>query len=247
MGSTRFRRSAAAALACAALGLGAFVLLRPDGSAPPAAARPAPTVSTAAPTSVPVAAAATPVVRRPAVPHDRVAPAAPSTFRISGPAFDIRASVCAMPNVRPLDPPGDQVRTVCWVREGFGVAPGAPSTGTSYILGHAWSQAKLVFNPLSEFATAHTQGRAVVESGVATYPVPALRGYTVRLTTPNGRLQYRVSRAYLVGKLDAGSVASLMAERTRNRIVLITCAVKDGVDLDQNLVVYASLVSSSAR
>jgi hypothetical protein len=32
-----------------------------------------------------------------------------------------------------------------------------------------------------------------------------------------------------------------------DRVVLITCAVKDGVDLPQNVVLYAKLTSSRAR
>ncbi|HEY8827681.1 MAG TPA: hypothetical protein VIM17_07970, partial [Jatrophihabitantaceae bacterium] len=85
-------------------------------------------VSTAPSTVVSVpAAVATPAPRAPtrsALRHDRVAPAAPTAFEIRGSAFDIKASVCPMDYVRPLDPPGDQVHTVCWVRANFGVAPG---------------------------------------------------------------------------------------------------------------------------
>ena len=83
------------------------------------------------------AAVATPAPRAPtrsALRHDRVAPAAPTAFEIRGSAFDIKAGVCPMDYVRPLDPPGDQVHTVCWVRANFGVAPGSKSGGTSYIL-----------------------------------------------------------------------------------------------------------------
>jgi hypothetical protein len=32
---------------------------------------------------------------------------------MSGPVFDIKVDVCQMDYVRPLDPPGDQKRTVC--------------------------------------------------------------------------------------------------------------------------------------
>lgn len=227
----------------------AVFLSRPDHPKTVAAAPSAPAVTPSpvgTPFPAPSPVAARPARPRPVVRHDRVPAARPTAFRISGPAFTTSASVCAMPNVRPLDPPGDQVHTVCWVREGFGVAPGTDSRGTSYILGHAWSRARLVLNPLSEFATAHAQPRAVLEGGVATYPVPALRGYGIRLTTPHGVLGYRVTRAYLVGKLAAADVPSLMADRTPDRVVLITCAVRDGVDLDQNVVVYASLVSSTA-
>jgi hypothetical protein len=37
-----------------------------------------------------------------------------------------------------------------------------------------------------------------------------------------------------------------MAANTPNRIVVITCGVKDGQDVDVNVVLYASLTSSLA-
>ena len=58
-----------------------------------------------------------------------MAAAAPTHFQIAGAGFTIDANSCKMPNVRPLDPPGDQYHTVCWVYEGFGVAPGSTSGG----------------------------------------------------------------------------------------------------------------------
>jgi hypothetical protein len=175
-----------------------------------------------------------------------VAPAAPTGFEISGPAFDIKADVCQMEYVRPLDPPGDQRHTVCWVREDFGVAPGSDSGGTSYILGHAWAKAPLIFNPLSELAMREVTGQnPEMQSGVPTFPVKAINGYTIALRTPNGVLTYTVTRAFAVSKSQAGDVESLMAN-TPNRVVLITCGVKDGVDVDDNIVVDAYLTSSKA-
>lgn len=177
-----------------------------------------------------------------------VAAAAPTGFRISGPAFTVDAHVCGMRYVRPLDPPGDQLHTVCWVEEGFGVAPGSPAGGTTYVLGHAWAQQKLVLNPLSEFATANVSATpSTVPPGVPVFEVKALNGYGVWLDTPHGRLAYRVTDAFLVSKAQAGSVQSLMAADTPNRVVIITCAVKNGADLDQNVIAYATLVGATAR
>ena len=188
----------------------------------------------------------TPTATPPALPQDVVAPAAPTAFEMSGAAFDIKAHVCPMAYVRPLDPPGDQRHTVCWVRKGFGVAPGSSSGGTSYILGHAWSKAKLVLNPLSELAMTEVTGRnPEMQSGVPTYPVTAINGYKVVLQTPNGTLVYVVTRAFAVAKERAGDVQSLMAN-TPNRVVLITCGVANGVDADYNIVVDAYLESSTA-
>jgi hypothetical protein len=194
----------------------------------------------------PVVAPARPVHRAPIVPHDRVAAAAPTGFRIKGAAFDIKANVCEMENVRPLDPPGDQLHTVCWVRSGFGVAPGSASHGTSYVLGHSWAQAKLVFNPLSELASKEIdQQHGRVKDGVTTFPIKRLNGYRVTLRTHTGTLTYVVRQAFAVGKAQAAGVHSLMAN-SPDRVVLITCAVAGGVDLDYNIVVYAYLLSSVA-
>ncbi|HEX2297830.1 MAG TPA: sortase [Pseudonocardiaceae bacterium] len=182
----------------------------------------------------------------PPPPRQFVAPAAPTGFQMTGPAFDIKANVCQMENVRPLNPPGDQKRTVCWVREGFGVPPGSDSGGTSYILGHAWAKTPLVFNPLSELAMREFTGEnPEMQSGVPTYPTQALNGYNIVLRTPNGTLTYTVTRTFAVAKSKAADVESLMAN-TPNRVVLITCAVKDGVDLDYNVIVDAFLTSSTA-
>jgi hypothetical protein len=183
----------------------------------------------------------------PGVPHEFVAPAAPTRFEMSGPAFDIKASVCQMNYVRPLDPPGDQKHTVCWVRKGFGVAPGSDSGGTSYILGHAWAKTPLIFNPLSELAMQEVTGHnPEMQSGVPTFPVKAINGYNIALRTPTGTLTYTVTHAFAVSKSRAGDVKSLMAN-TPNRVVLITCGVKDGVDVDYNIIVDAYLTSSTAR
>ena len=183
----------------------------------------------------------------PASPHEFVAAAAPTEFEMSGPAFDIKANVCQMKYVRPLNPPGDQKHTVCWVRKGFGVAPGSDSGGTSYILGHAWAKTQLIFNPLSELAMQEVTGQnPEMQSGVPTFPVNALNGYNIVLRTPAGTLTYTVTHVFAVSKSRAGDVKSLMAN-TPNRVVLITCGVKDEADVDYNVIVDAYLTSSKVR
>jgi len=200
------------------------------------------------PTAFPAPRPAVPIRRaspKP-LPHDAVANAAPTSFEMRGTAFDIKAHICQMDYVRPLDPPGDQLHTVCWVRDTFGVAPGSNSGGSSYILGHSWSKAPLVFNPMSEFAMKEVNlHNPQMERGVATYPVTGLRGYKVILRTPHGILTYGVTRAFAVRKQSAADVPSLMAN-TPNRVVLITCAVANGEDADYNVVVEAYLKSSVA-
>jgi hypothetical protein len=234
---------AVAAVACLTVGAGVIVANRGNADPPPAipaaaAAMPIETAST--PPPVPPAPA------QPAVPHAVVAPAAPTGFRVAGAAFDIQATVCGMPFVRPLDPPGDQYHTVCWVQADFGVAPGSASGGTSYILGHSWARAPLVLNQLSELASQEYPGAGPqAENGVPIYPVVSLNGYAITLTTPTGTLVYNVTRSYLVSKNLAGNVDSLMAN-SPDRVVIITCAVQNGIDLDYNVIVEAQLASSAA-
>lgn len=189
---------------------------------------------------------------RPNVPHDQVAAAAPTAFSITGKGFRINADVCGMEYVRPLDPPGDQHHTVCWVQHDFGFAPASKASGTTYVLGHAWGQDRLeVLNKVSETAMRQVlhlraQHRTSSVSGIPTYPVTRLNGYLITLRTPRGVLRYTVKDAYAVAKMQAGDVRSLMAERTRNRVVIITCGELDNVDYDYNIIVEAYLTSSVA-
>jgi hypothetical protein len=237
------------AVACAALlavAFGVYLWTR-GGSAPkhPVAAPPAPS-SSAATSSAPQATS--PPVRPPPkkpVRHDRVAPAAPTAFTLTGRKFTIKAEVCSMAPVFPLDPPGDQHHTVCWVDGGFGVAPSSHAA-TSYVLGHAWApDSKEVLNKLSAPATRQVlKAEPHLVDGVNVYPVHVLDGYKLILRTPTGRLTYRVSKAYGVRKLDLGHVKSAMNQHARNRVVLITCAERKGVDYDYNIVLYARLHSS---
>jgi hypothetical protein len=181
-----------------------------------------------------------------ALPREYVAQGAPTSFEMTGHAFTIRANVCQMPYVLPLDPPGDQFHTVCWVDETFGVAPGSAAPGTSYILGHAWAEANLVLNPLSTYALNHVDPTTTMETGVPLHNVIGLNGYRILLRTSRGLLTYTVDRAFTVAKTGAINVKSIMAANTPNRIVLITCGVKDGTDVDVNVVLYAALTSSVA-
>ena len=182
------------------------------------------------------------------VPHEVVAAAGPTAFELKGSGFDIKAHVCGMENVRPLDPPGEQHHTVCWVREGFGVAPGTKS-GTTYVLGHAWGQdSNEVLNPLSEAAMKQVlkTKNPVPLAGVDTWPVTAMNGYLLTLRTPKGTLTYTVKDSYAVRKSEAGNVKPLMNETTPNRIVIITCGELNHHDYDYNIIVEAYLTSSVA-
>ncbi|HSY15776.1 MAG TPA: sortase, partial [Jatrophihabitantaceae bacterium] len=184
----------------------------------------------------------------PPVPHQFVAPAAPTSFEMKGAGFDIKATACQMDDVLPLDPPGEQEHTVCWVRNTFGVAPGSSSGGTSYILGHSWAENPLeVLNPMSELAMKQVDfQKPHPQSGIPTYPITDLNGYRVILHTSTGVLTYKVADAFAVSKDQAAYVKPLMAATTPNRVVLITCGVLNGVDVDVNIVVDAYLESSTA-
>lgn len=203
------------------------------------------------------APAATSSSTRPRPRPKPVGPAAPVSFTIRGPAFHVTANVCSMPAVFPLDPPGEQHHTVCWVARGFGVAPSSDAPGTTYLLGHAWAEdADEVLNPLSIYAMNHVNlsrsSPASAVPGVSPPTVPihrvagTLAGYTITLSTAKGTLTYSVHDAFAVAKDHAGYVASVMNTRIRNRVVLITCGVHDGIDVDVNVIVTADLTSFRA-
>jgi hypothetical protein len=221
----------------------------PEG-APSTPARTVPTTSTPSAPTTPSTPAPEP--SKPRVPHDFVAAAAPTSFRFTGKGYTINATVCGMGYVRPLDPPGEQHRTVCWVQHDFGHAPGTNGRGTTYVLGHAWAEDPLeVLNKISTRAMRQTLQRQAqhvtqLRSGIKTYPVSVLNGDVLTLRTRNGVLNYTVHDAYAVSKAQAGYVRSLMAQNTRHRVVLITCGERHGVDYDYNIIVEAYLTSSRA-
>jgi hypothetical protein len=180
------------------------------------------------------------------VPHD-VAPAAPPTsFTFTGKQFTIKGHVCAMANIRPYDPPGEQHHTICWVRSGFGVAPSSRQPGTSYLFGHSWApDPHEVLNKASAIATkeilrAHPQ----TVDGVPVYPVHAMDGYRLILHTRTGTLTYVVRKAYGVRKNQLGFITSWLDEHVPHRVLLTTCAERNGVDYDYNVVFEAYLASS---
>lgn len=188
-------------------------------------------------------------------PIQAVAASTPYAFTLTGPKFTIKAHVCAMPNVVPYDPPGEQHHTVCWVESGFGAAPGTGQR-TSYLFGHSWAEDSLeVLNKASEVATreilrGHTAQMRSPEPhspwGPTTTvrPVHALDGYRLVLRTQAGVLTYVVRRAYGVDKHFLGLVADWSDPSPRNRVVLTTCAELDGVDYDYNVVLDAYLVAA---
>jgi hypothetical protein len=221
------------------------LLLRTSNHPPEqaAAAVPVAPVTTSTPTPEPSPTSTPPPVVT--IPHDRVAAAVPYRFTLAGKGFTINAQVCAMAPVFPLDPPGEQHHTVCWVTQGFGFKPGSNS-GTSYVLGHSWAPDPLeVLNKASSRATRnvlHETARHL--DGVPVFPAKSLMGSHITLRTPNGVLGYTVRNAFGVRKSELGEINSIMDQTVRNRVVVITCAELNGVDYDYNIVLDARLTSS---
>jgi sortase family protein len=207
----------------------------------------------------PVVAAAQVMPAEDVSPIQPVRASQPLAFRLTGAGFTIKAHVCAMANVRPYDPPGEQRHTVCWVREGFGDAPGSHHA-TSFLFGHSWAEdAQEVLNKASAAATpeilrGHTAQAPSIRPGTGgitapsptttIYPVHALVGYRIVLRTRTGVLTYRVRTVYGVKKDELGYIAEWQNEKIRNRIVLTTCSELNGVDYDYNVVIEAYLVAS---
>ncbi len=241
----RRRRTAPALLLCA---LAAVTTVsgsaRPHQSAAghPAAAAAAP-VPAVAPVVIPVPPPAAP--KPPGPPHDYVAPAVPTAMTFRARTFTIKAHVCAMAAVFPLDPPGEQHHTVCWVGKGFGFKPGS-RTATSYVIGHSWApDPQEVLNQISERATREIlHERPVKLDGVSVYPVKSLIGARLTLVTPKGRLVYAVRSGYGVDKGKFGGVKRTLNQHVHNRVILITCSEGGGHDYYYNIVLDTRLVSS---
>lgn len=242
-----------AALVLAGVGTG-FLLTRPDHKKATAAP---PTTSThvrppsPSPTPTPTPTPKKTKPPKPKIPHEVVKASGPKTFLFEGPHFNIKAHVCAMADIRPLDPPGEQEHTVCWVYtdDGFGGNPPGSNSATTYVLGHAWAEnPQEVLNQISVPATKEILSvKPKYVDGVAIYPVKGLNGSMITLWTPTAKLKYKVRTVYGVDKNQAGSVKSLMDNSIMHRIVIITCAERNGVDYHYNVILYAYLYSSQKR
>jgi hypothetical protein len=239
----RRRRTAFAVLLCA---LAAVTTV--SGSARPHRPRverpvvaPLPLAAVPAVISLPPPAAPKPPGPR----HDQVAAAVPTSMTFQARDFTINAHVCAMSASFPLDPPGEQHHTVCWVGKGFGYKPGS-NTATSYVIGHSWApDPQEVLNQISEHATREIlHERPVKLDGVSVYPVKSLVGARLTLRTPKGRLTYVVRSGYGVDKGKFGLVKRTVDQHVRNRVILVTCSEGGGHDYYSNLVLDTRLVSS---
>ncbi|MBU5654993.1 sortase [Corynebacterium aurimucosum] len=175
------------------------------------------------------------------------APALTGTFEMDGPATITGATYDSMPFVVPLNPAGPQDTMVRWV-DGWGQSPATAEQGTTYVLGHAWGQQKLVFNPFSEVVTANVDlnNPTIVEGldgmDVQRFSTPVLNGSHIRMTSDDGvGREWIVDNAFLVDKEALGSDADLMNTEAPGRIVLIACAVDGSTDLEYNVIVTGHL------
>jgi hypothetical protein len=123
-----------------------------------------------------------------------------------------------------VDPPHNTAQewdTAAWVVQA--AYPAAPSTGTTYVYGHACHHHVCPFTDLKNAAV----------------------GDPVVVSTPSGALNYRIGRIGLSSR-SADSLPSWAANSTiPNRIVLVTCEYEQGDTSVNNIVVVANLESAS--
>lgn len=203
--------------------------------------------STPAPTPPPPSPAPPPL---PPGPNEGAPPAGEGSFSVRGADGEelvSGAQYASMPYELPLNPAGPQESMVRWV-EGWGVSPDKAEEGTVYVLGHAWAQAPLVFNPLSERVSADALGKPDEPVDTLLYPVfrrssDVLDGARVEMVDGGGnRRVWEVDDAFLVDKEQAIDDKGLMDESVAGRVVLIACSVDGGEDLGFNVVVTGHLI-----
>lgn len=169
------------------------------------------------------------------------------SFTMTGTASITGATYDSMPYELPLNPAGPQATMVRWV-DGWGQSPATAEHGTTYVLGHAWGQQRLVFNPISEIVTQHVDFNRPTpvrgESGdmITRYQTDVLNGDVVTMTDAEGHSRrWMIDNAYLVDKYDAIDDAELVDTSIPGRIVLIACSVDGAVDLNYNVIATGHL------
>lgn len=206
-------------------------------------------VESSTPTPTPPPPSPTPPPPPPG-PNEGEPPAGEGSFSVRGAdggELVSGAQYASMPYELPLNPAGPQESMVRWV-EGWGVPPERAEEGTVYVLGHAWAQDPLVFNPLSERVSADALGKPDEPVETLLYPVfrrssDVLDGARVEMVDGGGnRRVWEVDDAFLVDKEQAIDDKALMDESVAGRVVLIACSVDGGEDLGFNVVVTGHLI-----
>lgn len=174
-------------------------------------------------------------------------PTSLGSFTMTGTANITGATYDSMPYELPLNPAGPQATMVRWV-DGWGQSPATAEHGTTYVLGHAWGQQRLVFNPISEIVTHHvdfnrpTTVRGESGSMVTRYQTDVLNGDVVTMADAEGNSRrWVIDNAYLVDKYDAIDDAELVDTSIPGRIVLIACSVDGNTDLNYNVIATGHL------
>lgn len=170
-------------------------------------------------------------------------------FEMTGPAAITNTIYGSMPYALPLNPAGPQEYVVRWV-EGWGYSPDQAESGTVYVLGHAWSQQPLAFNPISEVVTSSVDFSQLPEviNGTDGFPVDrysttALNGSVITMSDGAGmEKQWEVTNAFLVDKDEAIVDPDVIASEDPGKITLIACSVEGTGDLNYLVIVEGYLI-----
>ena len=141
---------------------------------------------------------------------------------ISAPIAPLSADMHSDGTAEPIDPPhntAEEWRTVAWVTQS--AFPNAPSTGTSFLYGHACHYHICSFTTLSN-------------AGI---------GNSITVTTPSDVLRYRICATGVSPKssnLDVPHCANAPVD-----LVLVTCEYEIGDTSTNNFVVSATLRSAT--
>lgn len=158
----------------------------------------------------------------------------------------VNADYDSMPYELPLNPAGPQATMTRWV-DGLGVSPHNAKDGTVYLLGHAWGQQQLVFNPISE---AITDAAINAPSEVVPYTefeahrksTDVFNGATVTMDDgQGGRYTWEITDSWLSPKEDALYDQGIMDEKKPGRIIIIACSVDGTNDLGYNTIMEGFL------
>lgn len=165
-----------------------------------------------------------------------IAPAPVGAMDAKSNTFTVPPEIPGCPSdYNPKDPP--PVAACDWSRTTVRIAqaayPAYPSTGTTYIAGHACQHHICPFTAIQHLP----DGSYTVNSGDQ-----------VVIGTPTGILTYRVTIVRSVPKHDTGPLPQWASDSTvPNRVVIVTCEYEQGDTSQDNIVIVATLVSATRR
>jgi sortase (surface protein transpeptidase) len=149
-----------------------------------------------------------------------VASAVPSSISVPALALTAPVRVFGESACPVLNPPtlGDAYWVECRAE------PGTDSDGTVFIIGHSLPGGHAVFNDLQDVVV----------------------GDTIEVTTPAGRLTYRVEHTVGYAKFGEIQESPEVLDRVPGRLVLVTCLLgPERARTEQNFVVQAALVAAA--